>query len=160
MPSLHAQVCWACLTCLTVENSVGKSAAKRCMGQDEGHCSLDLMFLYMLSGRQGAVVASINGEMVGMLASSPCTPELLDSWSAQYRLDHSLPCSSLQDHQHHAQVSACVINPVFATQAGALLAGVFQRSQAMLVTRGDGCWHWCTHVPTAPCCSCARRTMQ
>lgn len=58
-----------------------------------------------------------------MLASDPCSPETLDSWSAQFRLDAALPCSCLQAPQQHAQVSACVINPVFAAQAGTLLAG-------------------------------------
>jgi hypothetical protein len=64
--------------------------------------------------------------MVGVLTSSPCTAELLGSWSAQFRLDHSLPCKCWEAPQQHAQVSACIINPVFSAQAGALLAGVLE----------------------------------
>jgi hypothetical protein len=82
------------------------------------------------AGRQGAVVAAVNGELVAMLASDPCSPETLDSWSAQFRLGAALPCSCLQAPEQHAQVSACVINPVFAAQAGTLLAGAQGESPA------------------------------
>lgn len=70
------------------------------------------------------MVAAVNGEMVAMLTSSPCKADLLDSWSARFRLDQGLPVGSLAEVQQHAQVEACVINPVFSACAGAMLAGV------------------------------------
>jgi hypothetical protein len=70
------------------------------------------------------VVAAVNGEVVAMLATSPCKADLLDSWSARFRLDQGLPAGSLVEVQQHALVDACIINPVFSACAGALLAGV------------------------------------
>lgn len=75
------------------------------------------------AGPQGAVVAAVNGEMVAMLATSPCKADLLDSWSTRFRLDQGLPVGSLDEVQQHAQVDACIINPVFSACVGALLAG-------------------------------------
>lgn len=70
------------------------------------------------------MVAAINGEVAGMLATSPCTSEQITSLSAQFRLGMPLPCDCLEAPQQHAQVDACLISPVFAAQTGTLLAGV------------------------------------
>lgn len=77
------------------------------------------------------MVATVNGEMVAMLATSPCKADLLDSWSACFRLDQGLPASSLDEKQQHAQVIACIINPVFSACAGALLAGALTHEASM-----------------------------
>lgn len=76
------------------------------------------------AGRQGAVVAAINGEVVGMLATSPCTPAQLGRWSAQFHLGKAMPLDAVEAIQQHALVDACLINPVFAAHAGCLLAGM------------------------------------
>lgn len=75
------------------------------------------------------MVASINGELVGMLATSPVAGGTLQAWSRQFRLQGS-GCSSVQAGavtaaaQQHGLIEACVLNPVFSAQAGALLSGV------------------------------------
>jgi hypothetical protein len=89
----------------------------------------DVLPLYYLphvtwAGRQGAVVAAINGEVVGMLATSPCIPEQLGRWSAQFQLGKAMPQDAVAAVQQHALVDACLVNPVFAAHAGCLLAGM------------------------------------
>ncbi len=76
------------------------------------------------TGRQGAAVAAINGEVVGMLATTPCTTEQLGSWAAQFQLGRALSPNALEALQQHALVDACLINPVFAAHTGCLLAGM------------------------------------
>lgn len=80
----------------------------------------------MPAGRQGAVVAAINGELIGMLATRPCSVEDLTSWSQNFKLAHSLPDNELRLTAQHALIDACILHPVLATQAGTVLAGASQ----------------------------------
>lgn len=62
------------------------------------------------------MVAAVNGELIGMLATSPCTAEGLDSWAAGFSLARGTV-------EQHVQLDAGIISPVFSAQAGSLLAG-------------------------------------
>jgi hypothetical protein len=73
-------------------------------------------------GARAAVVALVNGELVGALAASPCRTADLDSWRAAFRLQ-TLPSGVLDSAGQHARLELCVVNPVFVACTGALLAG-------------------------------------
>lgn len=76
-------------------------------------------------GRQGAVVAVIQGEVVGMAATTPSVD--LDMLRSNFRLEQGLSAGCCHVAQEHAELDVCVMNPVFAKTVGALLSGGYFR---------------------------------
>lgn len=74
------------------------------------------------------MVAAVNGELIGMLATSPCTAEGLDRWAAGFNLTRL-------SVERHVQLDAGIISPVFSAQAGAMLAG--ERGWGVLAPDGS-----------------------
>jgi hypothetical protein len=80
-------------------------------------------FLHALSS-QGAVVALVAGQLVAAVVTSACSTADLEGWRQAHRLPVAgLPPPALADAAQHARLQLCVVNPVFATCTGALLAG-------------------------------------
>ncbi|WIA39160.1 hypothetical protein OEZ86_005287 [Tetradesmus obliquus] len=78
-------------------------------------------FLHAL-GRQGAVVAVVQGQLVAMAAITPAVD--LQLLQDNFNLAEGLPADCCNNATAHAELDVCVVNPVFSKSVGALLAGV------------------------------------
>jgi len=74
-----------------------------------------------MAGRQGVVLAKMQGEVVGMAATKPgFDAQLL---AANFKMYKSLPAAGTD--QQPAELAMCIINPIFARSVGMFLAGRF-----------------------------------
>jgi hypothetical protein len=73
------------------------------------------------AGRQGAVVAVVQGQLVAMAAVTPAVD--LQLLQDNFKLAEGLPPGCCSTAAAHAELDVCVVNPVFSKSVGALLAG-------------------------------------
>lgn len=121
----------------------------------------DTVFVLAASraGRQGVVVAEVAGELVGMAATSAVE---LAPLAAAFQLGWGLPGVCLERPKQlaqHAELTACIVNPVFVKSVGALLAGGGVRGRVQpfqaCTERGSPVLH-CLLLQA--CCGCRATT--
>eukprot|EP00775_Hariotina_reticulata_P004216 gene4216-4465_t len=112
-PDAHAwDICFA-----TPEDMVGLHGL---IGSMSNATEMQETFLHAL-GRQGVVLAKLQGEVVAMAATKPGFD--VQVLAAHFQMDMGL--SATGANQEHAELAACVINPIFARSVGMFMAGRF-----------------------------------